>query len=185
MLWFRKLPRHYRPAKNLVAYLRAVKTLYIVRHAKSSWDDPALEDFQRPLNGRGEKDAPQMGKRLHKLEARPMLISSSPANRALATARHMADALHYPSTGIQEEQKLYHAGEETILEVVRSFDDKLDAAMIVGHNPGFTEFANDLLNEDIVNIPTAGVVAAQLPIKSWKDTDWGCGGMLFFEYPRK
>jgi len=172
------------PAKNR-AYLRVVKTLYIARHAKSSWEDPDLEDFQRPLNGRGEKDAPQMGKRLHKLDVSPRLISSSPANRALATARHIAEALHYPSREIQEEQKLYHAGEETILDIVRSFDDKFDAAMIVGHNPGLTEFVNDLLNEEIGNIPTAGVVGGKLAVHSWKDVNWGCGKMIFFEYPKK
>lgn len=162
-----------------------MKTLYIVRHAKSSWDDPDLEDFQRPLNERGEKDAPRMGKKLHKLDANPQLICSSPANRAIATARHIAAVLQFPVSAIREEQKLYHASEDSILSIIRLFPDNKDVAMVVGHNPGLTEFTNDLLDDDIPNIPTAGVVGAQLNIHSWKDADWGCGEMIFFEYPKK
>lgn len=162
-----------------------MKTLYILRHAKSSWDNPDLDDFQRPLNDRGEKDAPKMGKRLLKEGAKLKLICSSPANRALTTAQLVAAELGYPVNSIREEQKLYHAREEAILEIVRSFDDSLDTVMIVGHNPGFTEFANDLLNEEIANLPTAGVVGAKLNITSWKEARWGCGEMLFFEYPKK
>ncbi len=162
-----------------------MKTLYIVRHAKSSWDNPDLDDFQRPLNNRGEKDAPKMGKMLFREGAKPKLICSSPANRALTTAQLVAAELGYPVNSIREEQKLYHAGEEAILEIVRSLDDSLDTVMIVGHNPGFTEFVNDLLDEEIPNIPTAGVVGAKLNIASWKEARWGCGEMLFFEYPKK
>ncbi len=162
-----------------------MKTLYILRHAKSSWDNPDLDDFQRPLNERGEKDAPRMGKRLHKVQVSPKLICSSPANRALTTAQLVATELGYPIGDIQEELKLYHAGEESILEILRSFNDTLETVMIVGHNPGFTEFANDLLNEEISNLPTAGVVGAKLNITSWKEARWGCGEMLFFEYPKK
>ena len=162
-----------------------MKTLYILRHAKSSWDNPELDDFQRPLNSRGEKDAPRMGKRLRKEDVNPTLICSSPANRALTTAQLVAAELDYPTSSIREEQRLYHAGEESILEIVRSFDDILETVMIVGHNPGLTEFTNDLLNEEISNIPTAGIVGATLDIKSWKEAGWGCGEMLFFEYPKK
>lgn len=162
-----------------------MKTLYILRHAKSSWDNPDLDDFQRPLNDRGEKDAPRMGKRLRKENISPDLICSSPATRALTTAQLVAEELDYKAKSILEEPKLYHAGGDTILDVVRGFDDKHKAIMIVGHNPGLTEFANDLLNEEIDNIPTAGFVAARLNINEWKEARWGCGEMFLYEYPKK
>lgn len=162
-----------------------MKTLYILRHAKSSWDSPDLDDFQRPLNDRGEKDAPRMGKRLRKENISPDLICSSPATRALTTAQLVAEELGYKTKAIHEEPKLYHAGGDTILDVVRGFDDKHNAIMIVGHNPGMTEFANDLLNEEIDNIPTAGFVAAKLNIDQWKEARWGCGEMELYEYPKK
>lgn len=161
-----------------------MKTLYILRHAKSSWSDPDQDDFDRPLNERGQKDAPKMGKRLSKMGVHPDLICSSPAVRASTTARLVAD--HLDRSGkIREDPKLYHAGEETILELVRSFTDKLDAAMVVGHNPGLTEFANELLNGGINNIPTTGIVGVKLKVNSWKETAWGCGELIFFEYPKK
>ncbi|MDZ4715955.1 MAG: histidine phosphatase family protein [Cytophagales bacterium] len=162
-----------------------MKKLYVVRHAKSSWDFPGLTDFQRPLNQRGEKDAPRMGKRLQNEKVNPGLICSSPAVRALSTAKVIAGALGYPAGTIQEERTLYHASEETILEVIQRFRADVQEAMIVGHNPGLTDFVNALLDEDISNIPTTGVVACILQVDAWADAAWGCGKLLFFDYPKK
>jgi len=161
-----------------------VKTLYLLRHAKSSWDNPGLDDYHRPLNERGERDAPRMGKRLRKSDVLPDLICSSSAVRAITTARMAAAEMGYKNP-IREEKKMYHAGPESILEIVRGFDDSHHTVMIVGHNPGFTEFANDLLDEELGNIPTAGVVGGRLKINSWKEAKWGCGEMFLFEYPKK
>jgi len=162
-----------------------VKTLYIIRHAKSSWEDPDLDDFDRPLNDRGEKDAPRMGKRLHKMNVQTNLICSSPANRALTTAKYIAEAIHYPDHAIVENPRLYHAGDDRILDIIRTFDPGIETAMIVGHNPGLTDFVNALLGEGIRNIPTAGVVGGRLKINLWKEAKWSCGGMFLFEYPKK
>jgi phosphohistidine phosphatase len=162
-----------------------MKTLYLLRHAKSSWDDASLDDYHRPLNSRGEKDAPKMGKRLRREGIAPNLICSSSAVRAITTARLVAGEVGYPVESIQQEKKLYHAGTEEILEFLKTIPPALDSVMLVGHNPGFTEFANDLLNEEIDNIPTAGVVGARLAIDSWKDARWGCGKLFLFEYPKK
>lgn len=162
-----------------------MKTLYLLRHAKSSWDNPDLEDFDRPLNARGEKDAPRMGKRLRKGDLKPELICSSPAVRAITTARLVAEEMEYPVNTILRVEKLYHAGSETILGVLRGIDDRHGSVMLVGHNPGFTDFANDLLDEEFGNIPTAGVVIARLNIKSWKEARWGCGELLRYDYPKK
>lgn len=162
----------------------ALKTLYIIRHAKSSWDDPNLDDFDRPLNERGEKDAPRMGKRLKEREVTADLMISSPAKRALKTCKAIGKILEYPKDKIREETKLYHADADRILSVLKAIKDSNDVVMIFGHNPGLTEFANQLLNKAIMNVPTAGVVAGKLNINSWKDIRFGCGEMLFFDFPK-
>ena len=166
-----------------------MKQLLIVRHAKSSWDNPLLADFDRPLNQRGEKDAPKMAKRLRDQKVIPDLVISSPANRALTTCKAFCDELHFPIERIQIEKKLYHASEEQILSVLKTLKDhphdKEEVVMIFGHNPGITEFTNSLLNEDIDNIPTCGVVGGLLSIPSWKELTWGCGELDFFDYPKK
>lgn len=159
--------------------------LYVVRHAKSSWEDPGQDDFDRPLNDRGTRDAHRMGKRLKERHVMPVTIYSSPALRALTTANTIAHILDCPTESIRSERKLYHASEETILEVIRSTPDKSDCIMIVGHNPGLTGFVNELLHEDIDNIPTTGAVGARLEIESWKASEWKCGVLLFFDYPKR
>ena len=161
-----------------------MKTIYIIRHAKSSWDDPSLDDFSRPLNERGEKDATRMGKRLKEKEFTVDLMISSPAERSLKTCKAIAKILEYPKEKIREEKKLYHAGDTQILTVLKAIKDPNDIVVIFGHNPGLTEFANSLLNQMITNIPTAGVVGGKLNIHSWKDIKSGCGEMLFFDFPK-
>jgi phosphohistidine phosphatase len=162
-----------------------MKTLYIVRHAKSSWDEPGLDDFHRPLNGRGEKDAPKMGKRLKEREITVDAMISSPAVRAFKTCKAIAKVLEYPSEKIKAEKKLYHADEDMICAILKTIKDSNEVVMLFGHNPGLTDFANKLLNEAIPNIPTAGVVAGKLNIKSWSDIKAGCGELMFFDFPKK
>ena len=162
-----------------------MKTLYLLRHAKSSWDEPGLDDFERPLNHRGEKDAPKMGKRLRKAGVHLNQIVSSPARRAMATAKLVAGEMNISEKKVREEKGLYHVGPEDILAIVHSFSDAHESVMLVGHNPGLTEFADELLGEDLGNIPTAGIVGATLKITSWKEAAWGCGKMEMFEYPKK
>ena len=162
-----------------------MKTLYIVRHAKSSWDDPSLDDFNRPLSTRGEKDAPRMGKRLKEREITVDLMITSPAKRAWKTCKAIAKILGYPEEKIKKEKELYHAGEESFLSVLRSIKDPNDVVMIFGHNPGLTEFVNSLFDENIMNVPTAGVVGGKLNIDSWRELKLGCGEMMFFDFPKK
>lgn len=162
-----------------------MKELYIVRHAKSSWDEPGLHDFDRPLNGRGRKAAPEMGRRLAAQGILPDLLLSSPANRAISTARLIAEKLRYPASGIAQNRDLYHASEREILRLLRKQADGVHSLMIFGHNPGFTDFASELTGYMIDNVPTAGVVAVDLSIKSWEDLDFGTGSLRFFDYPKK
>ncbi len=166
-----------------------MKILYIIRHAKSSWDNPDLSDFDRPLNDRGKKDAPRMGKRLKERRVTPDIMLSSPATRALVTCQEIAKVLGFPKDKIKTDKRLYHANEDQILKVIQELKDSPrdseEIVMIFGHNPGLTAFANALLNEELENIPTCGVVAATLNITEWKSTRFGCGEMEFFDYPKR
>ena len=162
-----------------------MKTIYIVRHAKSSWDDPSLDDFSRPLSERGEKDAPRMGKKLKEREVTADLMISSPAKRAMKTCKAIAKILEFPSSKIKEDKRLYHADEEMICSILKDVKNPNDVLMIFGHNPGLTEFANGLLNETITNIPTTGIVAGKLKINSWSEIKAGCGELMFFDFPKK
>ena len=163
-----------------------MKTLYIIRHAKSSWDNPDQSDFDRPLNERGKHDAPLMGKRLKEKEIHPDLIISSPAKRALSTGKQIAEILKYPKENIKAIKSLYHADEETILASIQILRDGDEVVILVGHNPGLTDFTNSIGEDEplIENIPTCGIVVFTFKIASWKEMKWGIGKMLFFDYPK-
>ncbi len=165
-----------------------MKKLYLIRHAKSSWDNLAIDDFQRPLNGRGIKDAPRMGKRLKERSLTADLVLSSPAKRALDTCMIITKILGFSKEKINTDKRLYHASEEELLRIIRELkdhpNDEEETILLFGHNPGLTNFANQLLNERIQNIPTTGIVAASLSIKKWQEVDWGCGKLLFFDFPK-
>jgi phosphohistidine phosphatase len=162
-----------------------VKTLIIVRHAKSSWDNLDLKDIERPLNDRGEKDAPRMAKRLKEREITPDLLLSSPAVRAIETCRHIAKVLEYPLGKVKTEPRLYHADEDTLLLIVKELKDHDTCVMLFGHNPGLTIFTNLLLKEDIDTIPTCGIVSASLNVSSWSAVKFGCGRLDFYDYPKR
>jgi phosphohistidine phosphatase len=166
-----------------------MKRLLIVRHAKSSWTNPLIADFDRPLNKRGEKDAPRMARRLKERKIIPNLVITSPATRAVSTCKEFCEELGYPIERIQSEKKLYHASEKEILSILQLIKDhpkdKEEIVILFGHNPGLTEFANSLLNEDIENIPTCGIISCSLDINSWKELNWESGKLEFFDYPKK
>ena len=162
-----------------------MKTLYIVRHAKSSWDYPNLTDFERPLGARGERDAPVMGKRLYQMGIVPDLILTSPAIRAKTTSEIIASYLGYPKDRIEKDKALYHIGENALLRVVHGVNEHVRHLMLFGHNPGVTDFANDLTNGRFDNIPTCGVFACKFELNHWSDIKFGSGKFLFFDYPKK
>ena len=164
-----------------------MKTLYLVRHAKSSWDDLDLTDIERPLNERGKKDVPRMGKRLKEKKIFPDIMLSSPATRALETCKVIAKTLGFAEGKIKTDKRLYHADEDQLLKIIQGIKDQNDdeeLVMIFGHNPGLTVFANLLLKEHIENIPTCGVVGSVVSVKSWKETKFGSGEMKFFDFPK-
>ena len=161
-----------------------MKTLTLVRHAKSSWKDSSLSDRDRPLSKRGKRDAPEMGRRLAAAGIRPSLIVSSPAVRAWSTAKIIADEIGYPREFLQRDSALYLASVNGILDVIVSQDAGFNNLMLVGHNPGFTDFANDLVPGLTYNMPTAGVVSVELDTDDWSLYDKPDVELLLHDFPK-
>ena len=157
-----------------------MKTLVIVRHAKSSWEDPYLSDHQRPLAKRGLRDAPVMGARLAEWGPPVDRVISSSAVRALSTAELVTQEMGLPWDEIQIEDALYHATEEEMIDLINEQEDYLDGLMLFGHNPGMTYLVNDLSDLDLDNLPTCGVVVLQFDIESWSEI--GQVGAVSAEY---
>lgn len=163
-----------------------MKTIILVRHAKSSWKDSSLSDFVRPLNKRGKRNAPFMGQKLKERHIMPDLILSSPAKRARKTAIAIAKALDYPKKKIKFKGKMYHASERYLVEVVKNLDDQIETVMLFGHNPSFNDFANMLLKKyRIDNIPTTGVCCIRFDCNRWRNVRDGQGKIVFFDYPKR
>jgi phosphohistidine phosphatase len=161
------------------------KVLYLVRHAKSGWEHPGLADRERPLNRRGELDAPRMGRRMTEREARPELIVSSPAVRALTTAQTIAGELGFPPGDVVVDERIYGAGAAELLEVIREFDDRFGCAMLTGHNPDLTDLVYKLTRTDLLNVPTCGVVCVGFETETWSDVGGATARLLDFDYPKK
>jgi phosphohistidine phosphatase len=163
-----------------------VKQLVLVRHAKSDWSLPDQDDWDRPLNARGQRDAPEMARRLRGRRIKPGLILASPAVRAIATATIMARELRITASLLKPEERLYLASPVDMLAVVRELGGDAAQLMVVGHNPGITEFANRLsAGETIDNMPTCAVFTAEFDLAGWEQLDWGRGQDAEFDYPRK
>src|SRR5947209_3044939 len=127
-----------------ISDIHLMKTLIVVRHAKSSWSDADKDDHDRPLNSRGKKDAPEMAKRLRKRDIKVDLFLSSTALRARTTAAYFADEYDVSKKDIVLEEKLYLAPAEAYYEVLSKLDNKHDTVAVFGHNPGITAFVNHL-----------------------------------------
>jgi phosphohistidine phosphatase len=162
-----------------------VKRLTLVRHAKSDWSLAGQADWDRPLNKRGQRDAPEMARRLRSRRHKPDLILSSPAVRALTTATVMARELKVPATILQQDERLYLASPADVLAVIHEHGGTAKHVMVFGHNPGLTECANRLsAGEQIDNLPTCGVFTALYDLDDWSRLDWGSGQETEFDYPK-
>jgi len=162
-----------------------MKRLFLCRHAKSSWKDLSLHDIDRPLNKRGKRNAPMMGKRLSGYGTVFDSILSSPARRALKTARKLAKKTGFSRKDISVVDDMYGASPGRLLELIQGIADTCSTAALVGHNPETTTLANMLGRLDIYNVPTCGIVALDFNVASWKDVREGRGSLVFFDYPRK
>ena len=153
-----------------------MKTLLVLRHAKSSWNDPALDDHERPLNRRGRRDAPRMGELVREYGLMPDVVISSDAVRARLTAEAMAEALHYAGE-ILLDQHLYMASPDDIFSLLRRVRQNAETVMIVGHNPGLEELVEQLTGAR-QDLPTAALAQIVLPIDRWRDLTLSTRGTL-------
>ena len=139
-----------------------MKTLFLIRHAKSSWDDSTLDDHERPLNQRGKANAPIMAKRLQKLGIKPDMLFSSTAQRAGSTAQVFAEHLDFPQPKISYVPDLYLASAGMLQDFIGKIENSLNFVLIFGHNPGLTLLVNQVWGLPIDNIPTCGIVSLKL-----------------------
>ncbi len=161
-----------------------MKTLLLVRHAKSSWDNIGQDDRERPLNERGKKDAPEMGKRLKDKKLEIDLFVSSPAKRAFRTARAFAEAYDVKKENIEIVEDLYHASSANFYKVLSSLPSKKDTVALFSHNPGITEFVNTLTSIQVDNMPTGAVFAVSADVTEWNLFKGAEKKILFFDYPK-
>lgn len=160
-----------------------MKTLFVMRHAKSSWDDADLSDFDRPLNKRGLEAAPLMGKLIREKAFKINSIVSSPAKRAEQTAVLVKEAAHLESE-IEYNEKIYEARPPRLLEIVSEFDDRIESALLVGHNPGFENLVK-ILTGKTEAMPTAGLAIIDLDIRNWSETSAGRGALRDLIRPKE
>lgn len=161
-----------------------MKQLIIVRHAKSSWALSGQDDFDRPLNDRGHRDAPVMATRLVQKNIQIDAFVASPANRALTTAQYFAKAYGRKKEEVLQFPELYHALPATFYEVITQMDDRYTTVAIFSHNPGITAFANMLTNASIDDMPTCAVFGVSAETDSWRDFTDAVKSFWFFDYPK-
>lgn len=162
-----------------------MKTLIIVRHGKSSWAYPDLEDFYRPLKPRGINDAFAIGEELVRLDVFPDLILSSPAIRAMNTAIIIARKLDFPLQRIRANESIYEASTYHLINLISNVEDSNETLMIFGHNPSFTSLVNQLQDEALYNLPTCGLVSIELPINSWSEIATSNGKKVLELFPKE
>lgn len=159
------------------------KYLYLVRHAKSDWSFD-LPDFERPLNKRGLRDAPIMAKRLALQNLRPDSLISSPANRAISTAKIFAKELDYPVLDIQENTTIYEADVPALLKVINSARPEVECMALFGHNPGISLFAAYLCDHTAIDFPTCAIAFLSFEVDNWEEVSLGTGELIWFNYPK-
>ncbi len=162
-----------------------MKTVYFVRHAKSSWADLSLRDIDRPLNQRGKRDAPFMANLIKGQGVLPDALISSTAKRAFLTAKRFAKAFDIPKKAIIKKDKIYEAYAVQVMEVIQEQPDNWKTIFIFGHNPTFTSLANAFSNEYIGNVPTCGIFRVVAAVDSWRQFSENTGKLTAFYFPKQ
>lgn len=163
----------------------AMRTLYLTRHAKSSWDDPNTDDFHRPLNDRGLRDAPAMARAFKERgEVVDRLVSSN-AVRAITTAKEFAKALAVKEGDIVQDRGIYLAPAEMLLRTVNLLNNDWQRVMMFGHNPGFTELAEYISDADIGELATCATVRIDFTVNDWAEVSMGLGTLVWHDYPKR
>lgn len=160
-----------------------MKELILIRHAKSSWKDSSLDDFDRPLNKRGKENAPFMAKRLKEKGLNPDLIISSPSLRTKLTLEYFLKEFNYKKDVVFE-NSIYEAPYENLLNVIKNVPNSVNQLFFIGHNPGLNDLSDFLLGEFYENIPTSGVLKIVFYTDSWKEISKNNSKLEFFEYPK-
>jgi Phosphohistidine phosphatase SixA len=165
---------------------RSLLRLTLIRHAKTEPGRPGQEDWDRVLEPRGQRDAPEMARRLKQLSPKPERILSSPAVRAITTATIMARELGVAAQKVQQDERLYLASPKDMLAVIRELGERSRHLMVVGHNPGMTEFADRISSErGVDNMPTCAAYTLQFAIAAWSELDWETGIDADLDYPKR
>ena len=162
-----------------------MKTLTLIRHGKSSWDDPSLSDWERPLKDRGKKDALLIGYRLKEKKIIPDKIISSSAKRAYDSAKRIAECVKFPESEIAITDDIYLAAMEQLIQIVQNLNDEWDYVFMFGHNPYFTEFANLFGKKTINNLPTTGVFQITFNCDKWADISLNNGKDTYLLTPKQ
>ncbi len=160
-----------------------MKKLYIIRHAKSSWSDETLNDFERPLNKRGKSNAPMMGERLKEKGVMPDIIISSPAKRAKSTAEMIAKEIGYEKKVLFDEN-IYESSVDELRKIIKEIDNKKGIVFLIGHNPSLNALAEYYVNFS-QNIPTCGIVEIAFECDKWANIEHKNAKLLSFDYPKK
>jgi phosphohistidine phosphatase len=160
-----------------------VKTLLLLRHAKSDWDDPKLRDFDRPLAARGKRDAPRIGKALQERGPTPDLIVSSPAARAKETIEAVIDSANLTRSPIFDES-IYGASSAELIAIIRRLPIESSCALLVGHNPGFEDTVSRLTGAH-QQMPTAALACIEFPVERWEDVEDAGGRLIWLLTPKR
>lgn len=161
-----------------------MKRIFIVRHAKSSWSDLGMKDIERPLNKRGKNDGPIMASHCRSMGIIPDVIVTSNANRAMQTAEFFKSCYQDDNVQYRIEPNLYHAPEDTYIEVCYTLEEEANSVMMFGHNPGITYLANNVTDNYIDNVPTCGVLVIETSADKWTDVDFTNCKLIDYYYPK-
>ncbi len=164
--------------------IRGMKRLFIVRHAKSSWDSPYLSDFDRPLNNRGKRDLLDMANRFSDTDYHVDYIISSPAERAWNTAKGFAKTLNIADENFIDDERFYHANTSTMKEIVSVVDNAHDTIMVFGHNPGLTSLITSLSDFNLYNLPTCAICGIEFAFDSWEEIMTTKGKKVYYDFPK-
>lgn len=162
-----------------------MKRLTLLRHAKSSWSNPDLSDYDRPLNKRGRRDASEMGRRLAERGVKPDLVLASPACRSRVTVEVVATLLPIDGSDLLFDERIYLASSGDLIERLGSISENYEHVLLVGHNPGITDLANSLAGTRLDNVPTCGVISVELKGATWRELAQNEAILLFYDYPKK
>lgn len=170
--------------EGMITFELMKRKLIVIRHAKSAWGNENLQDFDRPLNKRGERDAPFMAQLFSETEGTPDKMVSSSALRCKTTAGIYANACGIDAKDILLKPEIYEAPLSRIIEVINNFEDEWKTVVLFGHNPGMS-YLIDYLSGEMVQMPTNGVACIELEIESWKHAGNKCGSLVYNDYPKK